>query len=350
MRKVRLGDIARKSGFSLSTISLALNNKPGVSSETRERVFAIAEELGYTLRPGMAEEACSPLTTVGMVLKLDSDTSPQANPFYSRVMMGIEDACRRQGIQLLFATMPVDENNQPGELPSLLLNSDLDGLLMVGVCVHGTMFARSAAKDLPVVLVDGYSLDAAYDAVVSDNFRAAYQAVQYLIDRGHRYIGLAGSEEICFPSLKERRNGYFRALKENDISSTYTANFNIIQSKGYQETTRLLQEHPEITALFCVNDDVASYALRAAQGLGRRVPEDLSIIGYDDTVIALHTNPALTTMHVDAVAMGRAAVQLLALRISNPECACMTVTIHPTLVERESVSVPHALPEKLRTV
>ena len=350
MRKVRLDDIAQKSGFSLATISLALNNKPGVSSETRARVLEIAGELGYPIPSDITEEGCSPLTTVGMVLKLDSDTSPQANPFYSRVMMGIEDSCRRQGIQLLFATMPVDENNQSAELPQTLLNGDLDGLLMVGICVEGAMFSRLAAENLPIVLVDGYSLDTVYDSVVSDNFRAAYQAVQFLINHGHRHIGLVGSEEISFPSLKERRNGYFRAMKENEILSTYVADFNIIRSKGYQEVISLLHEHPEITALFCVNDDVASYALRAAQSLGRQVPDDLSIIGYDDTVIALHTNPALTTMRVDAVAMGRAAVQLLALRISNPECARMTVTIHPSLVERESVADLYALTEKQRSV
>jgi len=96
--------------------------------------------------------------------------------------------------------------------------------------------------------------------------------------------------------------------------------------------------------LFCINDDIGSAAIRAAQTLSRRVPEDLSIIGYDDTYIAASTHPALTPMHVDTVAMGRAAVQLLALRLENPESACMTLTIHPTLIERETVSLVEASP------
>lgn len=176
-----------------------------------------------------------------------------------------------------------------------------------------------------------------YDTVISDNFRAAYQAVTYLIEKGHRHIGLLGSDVNCYPSLKERRNGYLRAMKENNLTEVYIANFNINRSKGFDETIALLQEYPHLTALLCVNDDVGSHAIRAVKALGKRVPADISIIGYDDTYLAINTHPTLTTMHVDTVAMGRAAVHLLALRIENPESARMTLTIHPTLVERESV-------------
>jgi LacI family transcriptional regulator len=127
-------------------------------------------------------------------------------------------------------------------------------------------------------------------------------------------------------------------MKENDLSQVYTADFNISSSKGYDETIVLLQEYPHITALFCVNDDVGSHAIRAVKTMGKRVPGDISVVGYDDTYIAFNTHPALTTMHVDTSAMGRAAVHLLALRIEYPESTRMTLTIHPTLVERESVS------------
>jgi DNA-binding LacI/PurR family transcriptional regulator len=190
---------------------------------------------------------------------------------------------------------------------------------------------------MPIVLVDGYSDTERYDTVVSDNFRAAYQIIEHLIEKGHRHIGLAGGDDDSFPSIKERRNGYRRALKENGIAVVYTANFNLNKSKGFQETRRLLEDHPQVSALFCVNDDTGAAAIRAAQSLGRRVPEDTSIIGYDDTYIAANTQPALTTMHVDTVAMGRAAVHLLALRLEYPASARMTLTIHPKLVERESV-------------
>ena len=335
--KVRISDIARQSGVSSATVSLALNNKSGVSEETRLRVLKVAEELEYPIKPSAAPGKPTRLAIVGMLVKTDP-IPPQTNPFYSKVIMGIEDVCRRNGINLLFATLPVDENNRPVEMPQLLYNEKMDGLLMVGTFVDETITSISGRRKPPIVLVDGYSNTESYDTVVSDNFHAAYQAVEYLIRKGHRHIGLVGSEMNCYPSLKERRNGYLRALKENEITDLYIANFNINSTHGYEEAACLIKEHPQITALFCVNDDVAAATARAVREQGKRIPQDVSIIGYDDTYIAANTHPALTTMRVDTIAMGRAAVHLLALRIDNPESARMTLTIYPTLVERESVA------------
>jgi LacI family transcriptional regulator len=336
-KRIKIRDIAQRSGFSVSTVSLILNNKPGISEETRARVLEAADELGYPLKltPGLGRTPA--LATVGMLVKIDPDMPPQANPFYSKVIAGIEDACRQRGISLLFAALPVDENNRPVEVPQILSNELVDGVLMVGTCIDENFKPPSGRRKAPIVLVDGYSDTENYDSVVSDNFRAAYEAVEYLIGMGHRHIGLIGSDEDTFPSLKERRNGYLRALKENGIADVYAANFNLNKSKGFQETRRLLEDHAQISALFCVNDDAGAAAIRAAQSLGRRVPEEMSIIGYDDTYIAANTQPALTTMHVDTVAMGRAAVHLLALRLEYRDSARMTLTIHPKLVERESV-------------
>jgi LacI family transcriptional regulator, galactose operon repressor len=338
MKKPKIIDIARQSGVSASTVSLVLNNKPGVSQETRARVLEVAEELAYPIKSNTASSVNARLSTVGMVVKTDPDSPPQANPFYSKVILGIEDVCRRNGIDLLFATLPVDENNCPVEIPQLLYNEIVGGLLMVGTFVDEVVSSIAARHLPPIILVDGYSTNECYDAVVSDNFRAAYQAVTYLIEKGHQHIGMLGSNVDCYPSLRERRNGYLRAMKENNLSQTYIADFNINRSKGYDETIALLQKYPLITALFCVNDDVGSHAIRAVKTLGKRVPTDVSIISYDDTYIAVNTQPTLTTMHVDTNAMGRAAVHLLTLRIENPESARMTLTIHPRLVERESVS------------
>jgi LacI family transcriptional regulator len=335
--RVKISDIAQQSGVSMATVSLALNNRPGVSEETRLRVLEIAEKLEYPLKPTTVTGKNNHLTTIGMVVKTDP-IPPQANPFYSKVIVGIEDVCRRGGINLLFVTLPVDDNNHPVEIPQMLYTDKVDGLLMVGTFMDETILSISGKRTPPIVLVDGYSTTDSYDMVISDNFRAAYQAVEFLIQKGHRHIGLAGSDINCYPSLKERRNGYLRALKENEITDVYIANFNINKTHGYEEIICLLKEHPQITALFCINDDVASSAIRAVQDQNKRVPMDISIIGYDDTYVAMHTRPGLTTMHVDTVAMGRAAVHLLSLRIDNPESARMTMTIHPRLVERESVS------------
>ena len=338
--KVTITDIAQGSGVSPATVSLVLRNKPGVSEGTRTRVIGVAENLGYQTKPSLLNSRNSRLQTVGMIVKTESQLPARANPFYSHVIIGVEDACRYLGIDLMLSTMPVDDNNRPVGVPQMLARGAADALLMVGTFVDETILSISGRRLPPIVLVDAYSTSESYDAVVSDNFQAAWQAVEYLIQKGHRNIGLIGGEADGFPSIKQRRGGYLRALRENNITHSYMAEFNIMNESGYEATRHLLKKHPQITALFGVNDRVAIAAMSAAQDLGRRIPEDISIIGYDDVDFAANAKPPLTTMHVDTVAMGRAAVQLLLSRIDHPEGARMTLTIHPSLIERETVVKP----------
>lgn len=336
--RITITDIAEKSGVSLATVSLVLNKKPGVSTETRVRVLEAAEALGYQGKISPANLRPSHLRSLAMIVKTDHDYPPYENPFYSRVMMGIEEACRHSGISLLFSTLAVDDQNVPVEMPPILFNESVDGILMVGAFVDETVFSVSGEETPPILLVDAYSNSNSYDTIVSDNFGAAYQAVEHLIQKGHQHIGMVGGEPNAYPSLRDRRNGYLRAIKEHEITETYFANFNLNKSKGYQEVTWLLKEHPQLSALFCINDEVAVVAMRAAQDAGRKIPQDLSVIGYDDIYLAQNSIPKLTTLRVDTTAMGRAAVQLLNFRLENPEMASMTLTIHPKLIERESVA------------
>lgn len=335
--RVTITDIAHESGVSLATVSLVLNKKPGVSTETRTKVFEAAEKLGYQVKPNSSNRI-SQLNTLAMIVKTDHDYAPYENPFYSRVIMGIEEACRKNGITLLFSTLPVDDQNRPVETPQILFNESVDGILMVGAFVDETVISVSKPSTAPIVLVDAYSTSNSYDTIVSDNFHASFQAVDYLIKKGHQHIGMVGGEPNAYPSFRDRRNGYLRAIKENEITETYFANFNINKTKGYDEVTWLLKEHPQISALFCINDEIAVTTLRAAQDIGRKIPGDLSVIGYDDINLAQNSTPKLTTLRVDTTAMGRAAVQLLNFRLENPEADYMTLTIHPRLIERESVS------------
>jgi LacI family transcriptional regulator len=336
--RVTINDIARLSDVSIATVSMVLNNRPGISQDTRNRVLEAAQNLGYTVKPIGLINRQTRLTTLGMVVKsMGEDRPPQNNPFYSKVILGIEEACRRYGVNLLFSTLPVDEDNHPLEIPNLIVSGLADGLLLVGTFVDKTIATIMERCAHTLVLVDGYSTSERYDAVVSDNFRAAYQAVDYLIHKNHRHIAMVGGEPDAYPSLRERRNGYVRALKEHQLSGPYFVNFNINKMKGYEETRQFLQSNPQVTAIFGINDDIAITAMHAAQSLGKHVPGDISVIGYDDTFLAENSQPRLTTMHVGTVSMGRAAVQLLALRLEDQNAARMTLTIHPELVERESV-------------
>lgn len=337
-KTVVLADIARKSKVSLSTVSLVLRAKPGIRPETRSRVLAAARVLGY--RPPQ-RTASKPfihthgkLHSLGLLVKSEPELTPQANPFYSQVLAGIEDACRQVKTNLLYATLLVDDNNLPVEMPRLLSEGHVDGLLLVGAFADETLMHIFGRNALPVVLVDAYASTDQYDAVLSDNLGGACAAVRYLIENGNKHIGLVGGHAGAYPSLRERREGYLQALRDGGLLPGYIADCST--ARAGEAAAALLTQHPQITALFGCNDVIAISAMRAAQSLGRCVPDDLAIVGFDDIDLAQHVSPPLTTMHVDKVGMGRLAVQMLANRLQFPESERVTSVIRPRLVERDS--------------
>jgi LacI family transcriptional regulator len=336
-QKVTLEAIARESGVSLATVSLVLRDKPGINDETRRRVLDAARALGYHRRLKAVRSAPHVLGQVGVIVKARPGDQPYSNQFYAPVLAGIEAACRKQQINLLYATVPVDLDNHPQDVPRMLLEDQLDGVLLIGAFVDHTIEQLIQRRGTPVVLVDAYATSGYYDAAVTDNVRGAYEAVTYLIQQGHRQIGMVGSLPDAFPSIEERRRGYIQALLDHDIPERYFADSHLSHEEAAESTAELLRRYPGVTALFCGNDVTAVAAMQAARAHGRRLPEDLSIVGFDNIDLAEHITPALTTMHVDKAGMGRLAVQLLANRAEFPDAGCATAVLRPTLVERQSV-------------
>ncbi len=338
-RRVTMAQIAEKSDVSLTTVSLVLRNKSGagIPAETRQRVLNTARELGYRPRTPNGDLPRQTLAQIGVVLRAREDDLPLANPFYSHILAGIEAACRQNRLNFLSATLPVNADSYPIEVPRLLADERVDGLLLVGTFVDRTLDHLLGEKSVPTVLVDAYSDSNAYDAVVTENYPGAYQAVSHLIAHGHQHIGIVGSLARAYPSIRERRRAYVDALQEHGLTATYFADCHLQREAAFAVTTQLLQQQPQITALFGVNDDMAIAAMRAAQTLGKRVPQDISVIGFDDIDLAHLTVPALTTMQVDKISLGRTAVQTLLNRVQSPESPRMTVELRPRLIERQSV-------------
>lgn len=350
-QKVTLQTIAEQSGVSLATVSLVLREKPGITPETRKRVLEIARKLGYSKTSqsnGLAAGQSSGLTHIGVIIRSQQSDAPQFNEFYSHVLGAIENTCRKQQINLLYATLPVDENNSPVELPRLFYEERVDGILLIGAFLDPLIEKVIKERQLPLVLVDAYSPTNSYDEVISDNFNGAYQAVSYLIQKGHRAIGMIGSQPQAYPSIKERRRGYSQALEDNNIQKKYFADCYWTKKEAYQAALNLLKNQPQISALFCANDDSAIGVLQAARELNRHVPDDLSVVGFDDISLAQHVVPPLATIHIDKSTMGQLAVQTLANRVNNPGASGVTTIIRARLIERKSVKdlkivrpVPH---------
>lgn len=334
--KITIADIARDSGVSPATVSLALRDRPGMSSATRQRVMDSAQRLGYVQKSAWPPLPHTGIHSIGLLLKTRPDDVLAANQFYAPILAGIEAVCRQRHINLFYAHLPVDTENNLLEPPRLLRQQEADGLLLVGAHLNEAMLTVFQQQAMPVVLVDAYADGDPFDAVVIDNSAGAYQAATYLIENGHRHIALVGSQPHTYPSIQERREGYLRALADHQLSPHF-ADSPLHPDTAVPAALAYLREHPEVTAVTTANDDIAIALMRAIQAEGKNIPDDLSIIGFDNVVLAQHTTPALSTMRVDKMGMGRLAAQLLFNRIEFPSAAAVRAVVRPSLIERQSV-------------
>lgn len=335
--KVTIADVARESGVSAATVSLALRNKAGLRDETRQRVLDVAQQLGYLYQASNRAATRLKIDQIGVLVKARANDSAATNSFYGPVLAGIEEICRRRQIHLVYANLLVDEANVPVDLPRLLTDRHTDGLLVVGLQVNNSFCTMLQQDDSPVVLVDAYAEDNPFDAVVSDNLAGAYNATKQLIAQGHRRIAIFGSHPLAFPSVAERRAGYVKAMDEAGLPPCYW-DCSLWPVAAAKVAPTYLAQHPEITAVFACNDAVAMTLFHAAQEQNRIIPNDLSIMGFDNIDLAQHTNPPLSTMRVDKTGMGRLAMQLLINRIEYPAAAPVHALIHPQLILRQSIS------------
>lgn len=334
-----LRDVAHAAGVSLGTASRALNNKGNVLPATRALVLKAAADLGYKLVIRVPTSVASKISTIGVVVKRDPGEHPSIDVFNYAIMCGIEDECERLGLSMMYASLPVDEYSRALTWSPLIENGDVDGLVIVGVVFDDTHVTDRIPEHVPVVLVDSYAARFDCDMVVINNMRGACEAVEYLIDQGHVHIGLIGTNPSGgeHPSITERRLGYLKALATHNIPHQYIEDSLLISAPAYEATLRLLTRAPQITAVFSVNDDLAKDVIHAAAALGRRVPDDLSVMGFDDSAAALKTEPSLTTIRVDKELMGALAVRQLYERAANSDRPPITTLIGTRVIERESV-------------
>ncbi len=324
--------------MALSTVSQTLNNKPGVSLEMRQRVLAAASAVGYRPRITVELPLATETKTIGLLTKRRNGDALLINPFYSYVIAGAERECARHNISMMYANIEVDEQNRAMSLPAMLVDARVDGVVVVGAFLEETLAHISSYASQNVILVDAYTSSGnEFDSVLIDNVDGAMKAVNYLIAKGHRRIGLIGSQPGSYPSILERRQGYLNALAQHGLEPFIEDSAVLLRPDAYAATRRLIARAPEITAIFACNDEVAIGALNALEDSGLRVPDDVSLIGFDNIDLAQEVSPALTTMHVDKVLMGVMAVRHLVDRAGFPDRTPLKTLVGTQLIERTSV-------------
>jgi LacI family transcriptional regulator len=324
-------DIARLAKVSQSTVSKVLNDRPGVGSETRQRVLDIVEEHQFV--PNAAGKSLKKKHTgnIGVIFRREQNPL-STNPFYSRVLEGIEAETALNNYNLVLHMAA--ENREPC-LPKMVREQQVDGVILVGIQHTGFVECLLQAR-VPLVLVDPKNIFSQCAQVLIDNENGAYLATQHLIEAGHRRIGFV-SGELTRLSFRQRLDGYLKALKFRNLP----VDESLIKSggieAGYDLTKQLLSSASPPSAIVFVNDINAIFGYKAVNEHGLKIPEDISIVGFDDIDMARMATPPLTTIRVYKEELGSVAVRSLR-ELLNVEDAINSTTIIPVrLIERESV-------------
>ncbi len=268
----------------------------------------------------------------------DVGTEAAPNIFYSHVQAGVEIECRRRDLSLMFSTIDVDTKKRPIGWPTMIREQRIDGLILIGTFIEDTIDRLQGQIGVPIVLVDGYAPSLPFDSVLTDNIQGAFSAVEHLIKKGHTHIGLIGWNPDALTSIYERKEGYLRALHAYGIERSYIEESVLDRRPGYEAVERLLKRSPEVTAIFAANDETAIGVLNGIQALGLNIPEDISLVGFDNIELAGEIKPALTTVHVYKNWMGILGVRTLIDRSRNPDQPKVTTVVSTQLIVRNSVS------------
>ena len=344
--RVTITDIAQRSGASRTTVSLVLRDRPGIGSETRDRVLAVAQELGYERRSSFARRQENGVRTIAILFRARTrsphDRSLGVNPFYSWVLTGMESVARTRHMNLIFGTIAVDDTSTILDTPDHLLSQELDGIVIVGAFTEETVSTVIGDAACPVVVVDAPATPQRFDVIASDNVGGARAAVAHLVSRGHRHIGLIAPRDGN-PNFADRARGYEEAIRQAGLRPVVGT---LVDEEFTQAIDEAARQDPSLSALFVVNDSFAIHIVKAAIARGYEVPRTMSIVGFDDTDHATTSVPELTTMRVDKIGMGRHAIQQLDTRIAWPEGAQVMRVLSPTLVSRGSVAAPNAMNDR----
>jgi DNA-binding LacI/PurR family transcriptional regulator len=336
-------DVAERAGVSRATVSYVINGqtngKVSISAETVDRVMQAVKELGYEPDAGAQALRTGSSKTIGLIIP------DLHNPHFWENADGVEQAARVAGYRLLLSS--TDLNAQYGEeIFKDLSGRRIDALILIGVTVDQSAEARatltrSISRNLPIVEVnDRVQTDSRVDCVISDYRSATSEAMAHLFSLGHRRIGLVYGVATADLAV-DRLEPYREALMSQGIpvEDALVVNCGPTFEDGYQAAMRLLQLKNHPTAIVAINDILALGVLRAAGDQGLHVPQDFSLVGFDDIPAARYLVPRLTTASKDAVRMGREAVRLALRRIEDPSQPSTVIRIPSQLIIRESTSL-----------
>ena len=335
MKRVTLRDIASLTGFSINTVSRALNNKEEVNTDTRTKILAAAAQFGY--RPNrLAKGLRSNKTgTIGIVV------ADVANPFFSALVKGIARAARELDYSIILQDS--DENYAAEEEAiQVLLAEQVDGILITPVQSEQETIERLIKAHFPFVLVGRYFHDLDTNYVVPDDYQGGFIATDHLLRLGHRRIAMVNGP-LHISSARERFQGFSDALAKYDIpvDKSLVSTGALTVEEGLDLARCILKRVPRPSAIVCYSDFVAFGVMQAIREIGLSIPEDIAVVGFDDVRMASCLQVPLTTIQSPKEELGRQAMQLLVHRLEKNHHDGETDQrkLDVTLIPRESSNI-----------
>ena len=337
MKRVSIKDVAKEAGVSTTTVSYVLNRHPGetISAETTQRVLDAAKRLNYV--PNLNARSLSSRHTnlIGVVIP---QTEPGkefmfSNPFYGELLSAIEYTARKSGYHLLLSGTREDQN-----YASIAQNRGVDGIIIVGT-YPGENLDTLRTIGVPIVLVDSYVTDSSFHTIGIKDREGARMATQYLIDKGHRDIAFISGSIREHGVNSKRYQGYCEAMQAAGLCVSKDALYlgTVDHEYGQQAAESYVRRGKRQTAAFVTADILAMGFIKGLMEHNVRVPEEMSIVGFDDVYLAQMCYPSLTTVNQDIARKGQLAVQCILDTVENPGIGRIEHILPLTLTERDSV-------------
>ncbi len=329
---LQMADIAKLAGVSESTVSRALKNSPLIAASTRERIQRLAEEAGYAVNPVASSLRSRQTGVITVAVPLVHEREPHlADPFMMTMLAHLADALSDRGYNMLLSKVAA---HQDGWVRRLQQPGRSDGVILIGQSFEHGSINEAARAGIPLTAWGTRLPAQKYPVVGTDNRLGGQIGTEHLIRHGRRRIAFLGDERL--PEVGHRHDGYRHALRAAGLKAHPELHVRTQFGSGdaYASVRALIDSGADFDGVMAASDVIAISAIRALSESGRRVPQDVSVVGFDDILLAEHTHPALTTVRQE---LAQGAIKLVdtviaAIRGENPE----SITLAPSLIVRAS--------------
>jgi DNA-binding LacI/PurR family transcriptional regulator len=338
-KQASIKDIAREAGVSISTVSYVINNKKNVSKKTREKVLEIIDKLNYRTNIVARSLRTKSTKAVGIIVP-DIST-----PFTSQVVKGMEEVAKSRGYTLILGCSYYDINEEKRQV-NVFLDQLIDGIILFNG-FDNSAFVESLAQKIPLVLVDREVGNKGIPSVTVDNMKGMESAVDYLVSASHKKIGYVTFDYKNHTIVKQRYLGYCKGLKKHKIpfNHEYIINTDLFRLKEIDGTYEFMKDYflrkNNIPTAFAAISDFNAYGIiTAAKEAGLKVPEDISVIGYDNITFSQIIDPPLTTIKQPKKLMGQTGMDLMLDIIRKKKLKQKSIVLKTEIIERKSVDKP----------